>query len=70
MVKNSPCNAGHAILIPGQGAKIPPAVGKFIPLATTRELWTILAKNKHQFIQHVKQDIVIYQKVTLQVIQF
>ena len=37
-VKNVPANAGHVGSIPGQGAKIPPAVGQPSPGATTREL--------------------------------
>ena len=38
MVKNPPCNAGDAGSIPGQGTKIPRAVGQLSPCATTTEL--------------------------------
>ena len=38
VVKNPPCNAGDAGLIPGQGTKIPHAVGQLSPHATTTEL--------------------------------
>ena len=48
MAKNSPGNAGHVVLTPGQGTKIPLAVGQLSPLATTRELWTTSAKNQTQ----------------------
>ena len=37
-VKNPPCNAGDAGSIPGQGTKIPHAVGQLSPHATTTEL--------------------------------
>ena len=37
MVKNSPCNARDAGLIPGRGTKIPHAAGQPSPCATTRE---------------------------------
>ena len=38
VVKNPPCNAGDAGLIPAQGTKIPHAVGQPSPHATTTEL--------------------------------
>ena len=38
MVKNPPSNAGDADVIPGQGTKIPHAVGQLSPRATTTEL--------------------------------
>ena len=38
MVKNPPCNAGDMGSIPGQGTKIPRAVGQLSPHATTTEL--------------------------------
>ena len=38
VVKNPPSNAGDTGLIPGQGTKIPHAVGQLLsPKATTRE---------------------------------
>ena len=37
VVKNLPYNAGHAGPIPGQGTKIPHAVGQLSPCATTTE---------------------------------
>ena len=37
-VKNPPYNAGDSGLIPGQGTKIPHAVGQLSPCATTTEL--------------------------------
>ena len=37
MVKNSPCNAGDAGSIPGEGIKIPSAVWQLNLHATTRE---------------------------------
>ena len=37
VVKNLPCNAGDAGSIPGQGTKIPRAVGQLSPSATTTE---------------------------------
>ena len=37
MVKNLPCNAVDAGLIPGQGTKIPHAVGQLSPLAARTE---------------------------------
>ena len=37
MVKNPPSNAGDAGSIPGQGAKIPHAMGQLSPRASTRE---------------------------------
>ena len=40
VVKNPPSNAGDTGLIPGQGTKIPHAVGQLLsPKATTREAW-------------------------------
>ena len=38
MVKNLPYNAGDTGSIPGQGTKIPYAVGQLSPCATTTEL--------------------------------
>ena len=38
VVKNPPCNAGDPGLIPGQGTKIPHAVGQLSPRTTTTEL--------------------------------
>ena len=38
MVKNPPYNAGDADSIPGQGTKIPHAMGQLSPRATTTEL--------------------------------
>ena len=38
VVKNLPYNAGAVGLIPGQGTKIPHAVGQLSPHATTTEL--------------------------------
>ena len=38
VVKNPPYNAGEAGSIPGQGTKIPHAVGQLSPRATTTEL--------------------------------
>ena len=38
MVKYPPYNAGDAGWIPGQGTKIPHAVGQLSPRATTTEL--------------------------------
>ena len=38
VVKNSPCNAGDAGLIPGCGTKIPYASGPLSPHVLTREL--------------------------------
>ena len=38
MVKNPPSNAGEAGSIPGQGTKIPHAVGQLSPCATTTKL--------------------------------
>ena len=38
VVKNPPSNAGDMGLIPGQGTKIPHAVGQLSPLTTTTEL--------------------------------
>ena len=38
MVKNLPSNAGDAGSTPGQGTKIPRAVGQLSPCATTTEL--------------------------------
>ena len=37
MVKNPPSSAADASLIPGQGTKIPHAVGQLSPRATTAE---------------------------------
>ena len=37
VVKNPPCSAGDASLIPGWGTKIPHALGQLNPSATTRE---------------------------------
>ena len=37
VVKNPPCNVGDVGLIPGQGTKIPHAVGQLSPHAATRE---------------------------------
>ena len=37
MVKNPPCNAGDSGSIPGQGTKIPHAVGQLSPWAETTE---------------------------------
>ena len=37
MVKNLPCNAVDAGSIPGQGTKIPHAVGQLSPLAASTE---------------------------------
>ena len=37
MVKNLFCNAGDVGSIPGQGTKIPHAMGQLSPCATTRE---------------------------------
>ena len=37
MVKNPPSNAGDVGLIPGQGTKIPHAVGQLDPGTATRE---------------------------------
>ena len=37
-MKSLPYNAGDAVLIPGQGSKIPHAVGQLSPHATTTEL--------------------------------
>ena len=37
MVKNPPSNAGDAGSIPGQGTKIPHAMGQLNPHAATRE---------------------------------
>ena len=34
MVKNMPSNAGDAVLIPGQGTKIPHATGQLSPCST------------------------------------
>ena len=36
-VKNPPCNAGDASLIPGQGTKIPRAMKQLSPHAATTE---------------------------------
>ena len=38
VVKNPPYNAGDAGLIPGQGTKIPHAVGQLSPRTATTEL--------------------------------
>ena len=38
VVKNPPSNAGDVGLIPGQGTKIPHAMGQLSPHATTTEL--------------------------------
>ena len=38
VVKIPPCNAGDLGSIPGQGTKIPQAVGQLSPWATTTEL--------------------------------
>ena len=38
MVKNSPANAGDTDSSPGQGTKIPHAMGQLSPCATTAEL--------------------------------
>ena len=38
MVKNQPCKAGNEGLIPGQGTKIPYALGQLSPCSTTRDL--------------------------------
>ena len=38
MVKNPPSNAGDVDSIPGQGPKIPHAVGQLSPCTTTTEL--------------------------------
>ena len=38
VVKNPPYNAGDTGSIPGQGTKIPHAVGQISPCATTTEL--------------------------------
>ena len=38
VVKNLPYNAGDVGLIPGQGTKIPHAVGQLSPHVTTTEL--------------------------------
>ena len=38
VVKNPPCNAGDAGSIPGQGTKIPHALGQVSPCTTTTEL--------------------------------
>ena len=35
-IKNLPCNAGDAGLIPGQGTKIPSTVGQLSPCVTTK----------------------------------
>ena len=37
MVKNSPCNAGDAGLIPGQGTKMPHAREQLTPCTATKE---------------------------------
>ena len=37
MVENPPCNAGDMSSIPGQGTKIPHAMGKLRSRATTTE---------------------------------
>ena len=38
MVENPSCNAGDAGLIPGQGTKIPHAVGQLSPHGTTKPM--------------------------------
>ena len=38
MVENAPCNAGDEDSIPGQGTKIPHAVGQLSSRTTTTEL--------------------------------
>ena len=40
VVKNPPYNVGYSGLIPGQGTKIPHAVGQLSPCTTTTELCT------------------------------
>ena len=45
MVKNPPYNAGDEGSIPGQGTKIPHAVGQLSPHATTTELESLSAAN-------------------------
>ena len=37
VIKNPPCSAGNAGLIPSCGTKIPPAVGQLSPHSTTKE---------------------------------
>ena len=37
MAKNPPCNAGNVALIPGQGVKIPRAMGQLSLCSTTKE---------------------------------
>ena len=44
VVKNLPTNAGDAI--PGQGTKIPHAMGQLSPRITTREIKTKHTQNK------------------------
>ena len=49
MVENLPSNTGDMDtgLIPGQGTKIPHAVGQLSPWATTREAWATQWKIPH-----------------------
>ena len=46
VVKNPPCNVGDVGLIPGQGTKIPHAVGQLSPQIATTE--STHAKKRYQ----------------------
>ena len=37
VVKNSPSNAGDSVSLPGQGTKIPHALGQLCPCPTTKD---------------------------------
>ena len=54
MVTNPPSNSRVMDSIPGQGTKIPYAVGQLNPCATTRELSAAPKINKTKTIYHVR----------------
>ena len=47
VVKNPPSNAGDMGLIPGQGTKIPRALGQLSPRTTTRESLCTTVKTQY-----------------------
>ena len=62
MVKNPPSNAREAGLIPGQGTKVPHAVGQLSPCPVTREAWALqrrpsAAKKKFLFLSQLMLTI-------------
>ena len=57
VVKNPPCNAGDAGLIPGQGTKIPHAAGQLSQRASTRARmpWSLRATTREKPTHHNKE---------------